>query len=197
MTDFETFKLYLALKNHFSKKSYDYFKYNGKVTAKLESFYKRKDRFFFEKLAHTKERDELVNYFVSNYVELKNVKGVWVGDLKLVGEKNYQNWIHRIQNLPEVFTAELKLLTEKQNLLEAIKSEKNKHPLIFKQYLSNQICIETFIILDDLLKVTQNFDDQDIIWRESKMLIEKYRPFFSYDKRKYIEIIKTLCSIKS
>ena len=45
-----------------------------------------------------------------------------------------------------------------------------------------------FIILDDLLKVTQNFDDQDIIWRESKMLIEKYRPFFSYDKRKYIEI---------
>lgn len=197
MSAFEAFKLYLALKNHFSKSSYDYFKYHGKVTAKIESFYKRKDRFFFEKLAHIKNSKEILDYFVANYVELKNVKGVWVGDLKSVGEKNYLNWVDRLENLTEIFTQDLTLITENYNLLEAIEFQKNKHPLVFKLYLRNAICIETFIILDDLLKFTSRFDQCDVIWKESKMLVEKYRPFFNYDRVQYVKIIKNLCSIKS
>ena len=42
MTPFDTYKQYLAYKNHFTRDKYDYFRYAGKSKAKLESFYKRK-----------------------------------------------------------------------------------------------------------------------------------------------------------
>ena len=47
---FDVFKTYLAVKNHFTT-DYDYNKYGGRVTAKLESFTKRPDRYFFHKLS--------------------------------------------------------------------------------------------------------------------------------------------------
>ena len=42
---FDVFKTYLAVKNHFTT-DYDYNKYGGRVTAKLESFTKRPDSTF-------------------------------------------------------------------------------------------------------------------------------------------------------
>jgi len=47
---FDVYKTYLAIKNHFTT-DYDYVKYGGKVTAKLETFTKRSDRYFFHKLS--------------------------------------------------------------------------------------------------------------------------------------------------
>ena len=49
MAPFETYKQYLAFKQHFTRKNYDYFRYAGKSRASLNSFYKRKDRYFFER----------------------------------------------------------------------------------------------------------------------------------------------------
>ena len=43
---FDVFKTYLAVKNHFTT-DYDYNKYGGRVTAKLESFTKRQIGTFF------------------------------------------------------------------------------------------------------------------------------------------------------
>ena len=51
MTGFEVYKMYLALKQHFTKQDYDYFKYRGKVRANEKSFEQRRDRYFFKKLA--------------------------------------------------------------------------------------------------------------------------------------------------
>ena len=48
MTGFEVYKMYLALKNHFTRDNYDYQKYNGKVSASEKAFEQRRDRFFFK-----------------------------------------------------------------------------------------------------------------------------------------------------
>ena len=40
---FDVYKTYLAIKLHFQSDSYDYYKYGGKVNAKLDTFTKRKD----------------------------------------------------------------------------------------------------------------------------------------------------------
>ena len=45
---FEVYICYLAMKRHFTS-SYDYFKYNGKVNARVDAFENRKDKFFFFK----------------------------------------------------------------------------------------------------------------------------------------------------
>ena len=68
MMPFDTYKTYLALKNHFTKDNYDYHKYCGKVRASVDSFYKRKDRFWFERVSRNKTDKEVLNYFVSNFV---------------------------------------------------------------------------------------------------------------------------------
>ena len=51
MTGFEVYKMYLALKQHFTKEKYDFYKYNGKVRANEKSFEERRDRYFFLKVS--------------------------------------------------------------------------------------------------------------------------------------------------
>ena len=76
MTDFEVYKIYLALKLHFSS-DYDYIKYNGKVNASLASYQKRKDQFFFKKLARIYNKEQIEHFFVSNFIENEKM---WIGD---------------------------------------------------------------------------------------------------------------------
>ena len=74
MTPFESYKTFLAVKNHFTTDNYDYIKYNGKVGARQSSFETRKDKYQFYKLS--KHKDPL-KYLVANFVD---------GDLKWVGD---------------------------------------------------------------------------------------------------------------
>jgi len=197
VTDFECFSTYIALKNHFSKKSYDYLKYQGKVTAKKESFLKRKDRFFFERLSRSKTKEQIIDYFVANFTESPDPTKVWVGDLKTSGEANYNNWLKRRGSLESIFTEDLKKLLEKEHLLDTLVSDKNKHPRILKLLLKKEICLETFIILDDLLFFSKKLNDDDIIWKGIKLRADKYRAFFHYDKSIYVTIIKKCAQQKT
>ena len=43
--------LFEAFKNHFSKETYDFFKYKGRVSASKAGFNKRKDKYFFERMS--------------------------------------------------------------------------------------------------------------------------------------------------
>ena len=63
----DAYRCYLALKNHFTKDHYDYIKYRGKTRASNQAFYKRKDRFWFEKFARNKNDKEIEEFFVSNF----------------------------------------------------------------------------------------------------------------------------------
>ena len=51
MTGYEVYKMYLALKQHFTNDKYDYRKYRGRVNASEKAFEERRDRYFFKKLA--------------------------------------------------------------------------------------------------------------------------------------------------
>ena len=70
---FEAYKTYLALKRHFTS-DYNYFKYNGKIRASEESFLRRNDRFFFRKLSKKYNKEELVDFYVSNFIISNNSK---------------------------------------------------------------------------------------------------------------------------
>ena len=90
MTGFEVYKTYLALKQHFTKQEYDYFKYNGKVRANENSFEQRRDRYFFKKLATRYPSKEIVGYFVANFIS--DPKG-YIGSFSRDG---YTKWkIHQ------------------------------------------------------------------------------------------------------
>ena len=68
---YEAYKKYLSIKLHFSKDEYDFFKYNGETNAKYEAFIQRNDKYFFVKAAR-KYGDNIVDYFVSNFISNKS-----------------------------------------------------------------------------------------------------------------------------
>lgn len=102
MTGFETFGLYESLKLHFSKDSYDFFKYNGKTNHSVQTFENRKDKYFFYKLSRKfNNKDEMVDFLVANFLEDDKV---WVG--KLLDEQSedvYRKRLKVIQSLSYTF----------------------------------------------------------------------------------------------
>jgi hypothetical protein len=68
MTGYEAFALYNSLKIHFTQKSYDYFKYNGKSNISVQTFELRKDKYYFYKLSRKYSREEFVKFLVSNFI---------------------------------------------------------------------------------------------------------------------------------
>ena len=107
VTPFDAYKSYLGLKNHFTREKYDYHRYCGKSRATIQSFYKRKDRFFFEKLSRQKDDSEVVEFFVSNFVSCDDPQSLWIGEIVRNGEQNYTDWKKRLQSLTYTFKTEV------------------------------------------------------------------------------------------
>ena len=110
MTAFESYKMYVALKLHFTTDSYDYFKFNGKTRVSETNFEKRKDRYFFKKLTNRKKDDEILPYFVANFVA--DSSG-WIGNMvRSDGDDNYRAWKKRMESLHYTFSEEVDFLLQ-------------------------------------------------------------------------------------
>ena len=87
MEPIDVYIMYCAMKAHFSRKDYDFFKYRGKTKISRDSFFKRKDRHFFVKISKKyREYDFIKDYFVSNFdfFYLLEFLLFWKGNLALV-----------------------------------------------------------------------------------------------------------------
>jgi len=146
---FDCYKTYLALKNHFTKDSYDYHKYNKKTRASLQSFYKRKDRFFFEKMSRQRDEKEVENFFVANFVSCQDPETLWIGEVMKDGEERYQNWQKKIQSLSYLFKEESQSLFEENKFDEVFKCSKG-HPPLLKKFLTGKVSLETLVIYDKI-----------------------------------------------
>jgi hypothetical protein len=188
---FESYQKYISLKNHFVNKNYNYFTYNGKVKANLQSFYKRKDRFYFEKISRQKSDEEIINLFVSNFASCEDPQSLWVGEIIKDGEEIYKNWMRRTQSLSYIFKEEVSILNSK-NFDEMFRIEGNRHPKILKEFLQKKISLETMIILNNILGYKKQFDKKllDPVWEFVSMRIEKYTPFLHIDSNKFKSILK-------
>ena len=194
MTPFEVYKTYLAIKNHFTKPKYDYFKYCGRSRASLESFHKRKDRYFFEKISRQKTDDEIKAYFVANFVECNDAESLWIGEIIANGESHYTNWLKKIQSLTYMFKTESEVFISKENFDNLFECKPNTHPEIFRKYLQRAITLETMVILDNILGYVKRFDKKitDPVWETVSLRIKKYKPFLNIDENKCKEILREI-----
>lgn len=196
MSPYETYVTFLCIKHHFTKPSYDVFKYNWKTRASIDSFNKRKDKYFFERLSRKKSDDEIKEFYISNFVDTENPNGVYISDLMKDGDFVYTNWRKKIQSLTYNFKTEVEvfLSTEKLNML--MDCSDGQHSILIKKYLQKLITIETLVILNKILNYVPTYDKllMDPIWESISLKIKKYSPFLNINKEKYIEILKeTVC----
>ena len=190
---FDSYKTYLSLKNHFTKDSYDYFKYCGKSRASLQSFYKRKDRMWFEKVARQKTDQEVVDFFVANFVSCNDPETLWIGEMIKEGEERYQNWQKKIQSLSYLFKEESQSLFE-ENKLEEVFSCSKGHPPLLKRFLTGKVSLETLVIYDKIFSYSNNFDKKlkDPVWETVSRRIKKYNPFLNIDIFRFRKILKEI-----
>ena len=196
---YDVYVLYLALKLHFTSPSYNFFKYGGKVKANIESFNKRNDRYFFEKLSRKKQKTDLIDYFVSNFIESSDPSKMWIGELRERGDDNYINWKSRIQSLHYQYTQDINTLAKESHLYEALISKPNTHPKAVKHYLSGKISLETLVILNDITSFMDKLEsslNHDPIFCIILNKIRKYKPFFVYDKSSFLEELRAKISTK-
>jgi hypothetical protein len=185
-TAYDVFKDYIALKNHFTTKSYDYFKYQGKSRSITpEKYNQRKDKVFFMKLA--KHRDPK-NFLVANFIE----GDTWIGSLAYneQAQNTYTDWLKRTQSLTYIFQNEIEKLDDNFNSNFIIQD--GQHPNALKLYLRKDISIETLVILIDVVRCFshwQKYMGDDIVWKELSHKLVKYKPFLQYDRAKCKKIL--------
>lgn len=181
---FESFKLYNALKLHFESDGYDAFKYNFKTNVKATSFLKRKDKYFFAKVARQYEKD-MMGYYVSNF---KNDIS-YIGDMiNTYGENNYSEHKRVQESIHRVFAVDINTLSEQNvDFDKLFESEDGQYPLVARLWISEEISLETVVILNSILgfipRESSKISDT-IMWPNIKRKIEKYTPFVNFDVNK-------------
>ena len=188
---FDAYRCYLSLKNHFTKDHYDYIKYRGKTRATHQAFYKRKDRFWFEKFARQKNDKEVVDFFVSNFIYSTDPGTMWIGEMIKEGEIRYIDWKKRIQSLSYIFKEEVNSLFDEKQLNDVFDCSKG-HPIILRSYLGKKTSLETLVICDIIFGYRKNWDQKlnDPVWETVSRKIKKYRPFLNIDVPHYKKILK-------
>ena len=180
MEPIDVYLMYCALKAHFSREDYDYHKYGGKTKISRESYWKRKDRYYFAKIAN--KYDKAQDYFLSNFIKDKK------GYIANFSDENYQSWKLKRQGFFDLFVAELTPHIQGTQLNPLFKVENNQHPKLLKEYLGGRISLETLIILDDLVQYTKNWDKEmgdDVVWKDLSFFLKKYKGFLTINAEKY------------
>ena len=191
---FDCYKTYIAMKSHFTKNSYDYLRYGNRLPrVSVNSFYQRKDRFFFEKMSRQFNDNEIEKFFIANFTSGTDPEKVFISDIIKTGRDTYVEWQKRNQSLSYTFKEDLNKLFEGRNLDEVFNCSKG-HPLILKNYLGGHICLETLVICNKILGYVQNFDKKldPYVWSTVSMKIKKYDPFININVLQYKKVLREL-----
>jgi len=189
---FSAFAIFNGIKLHFTSSSYDFFKYNGKSNVTKQNFANRKDKYSFYKLSRKYRNEDLVNFYVANFL-VKDI--TWIGDITgAEGEENYKMWQKRNQSLSYRFKEDIMYLVDKVSTSsDMIKVKDGQYPLLLNETMQGAVSIETLSILNHMMGFFEMWDKKisdTIIWPTWKMKCEKYTPFIHYDASKYKETFK-------
>lgn len=188
---FSAFAIYNAIHLHFTSKSYDYFKYNGKTNVSKDSFLRRNDKYKFHKLARKYSLAQLRDFFVANFVE-GDVQ--WVGEITGEGgESIYKQWIKKRDSLSYTFESDLYYLFDHVDKPDELLKITDTYPKLLCCWMEGDINIETVCLLNDMMNFLPMWSkkiDDDIIWPNYKLKIEKYSPFIEYNKVRFKTILK-------
>ena len=193
---FDVYKIYLGVKLHFTTDTYDYYKYSGKVNATLDSFTKRKDRYFFYKLSTKYSPSEALDFFVSNFVDDSKK---WIGNLLnddghkvyLKYKKYFQSFDYSLRN--SIGNIVYDFSRKRISLDDGLLVVNGQHPRLLRLLIQRKINFPTAIILDsvlDFIKVWDKEITEKVVWPDLSRKLKKMRPFISYNKTQAKLIMK-------
>ena len=183
MDPFESYKLYNALKLHFET-GYDAVKYNFKSNVTPQSFFKRKDKYFFAKLAK-KYNGNLKDFYISQFINEQS----YVGDMMDSEAERYYSTYKKIkESIHRVFSIDINNMSDlNADFDKFFLSENGQQPYIVQLWMQEEISLETVVILNSIFGFIQIENSKvldTIVWPDNKRMIDKYTPFVNFDKDK-------------
>ena len=182
MNGFDVYKIYLAIKLHFTSKnqSYDYHKHNGRTTARMDTFTKRRDRYFFHKLSKSYNDKSIVNYFLSNFVSNTIISTYWKIEEQLKFWNEEVVWDFFDEKVEKININDLNRVTDNSELSKEIQEKittlyEKEVPFaaiwdVVTEWLRSKI-IKTHFSLDDsintlekTIKVSQKVCNSQSTW---------------------------------
>ena len=173
---------YIGLKSHFTTIKYDFLKYQGKVKQTFEAFNKRTDSNIFRKLASMIEKEEILPFLIAQFVENQHITPAKILEQPIKAQKNYTNWLSRIESVEKTYKEDLFTLAKKSNgdWRNVLRQENVDYPLLFKLVSSRQISPETYCLLDTLFHQTEKSYqglEKDTLFKSLNLKYRKYRGF--------------------
>ena len=143
MDGYQTYQIYQSLKLHFTS-DYDAIKYNFKTAVRKDTFERRRDRYFFEKLSRNYNKEKLTHYFIANLVHNPNM---WIGDMN---ENIYNDYVSRYDKLTYMLTQDMKLMSEKGYTFDQIctTADNNTTNPLLEALRSDEIQTESVVLID-------------------------------------------------
>jgi hypothetical protein len=189
---FRAYQLYNAIKLHFSSASYDAVKYNYKTSSTSQSFYKRKDKYFFSKVGKRfTDEKELIGFYVSHFIN----ENSWIGKM-LDNDDTYNEWLKFMQSLTYEFESQMASLSmQYESFNDLFDLTRSGIPPIVEEHLSRNVRLETLVILDNVTNFVSKIDkhtSDTIIWPSISLKIKKYKKFVYFDEDKARSILLKL-----
>ena len=190
MTGYDAYKIYLGFKLHFTSERYDLPTNDGRVRYNRESYNKRQDSHFFDRIARVYNTHELKGLFISHFVSDSQFNDLYSEEAK----ETFVGWKKRIQSMTYNFEKELDVLLERVgNFDDLFKVNDGVVPEIVTALYHSDISLETFIIMDKILGFIEHIDkkiDDGIVWPIWKIRCSNYSRLLEVDVNKYKKLLK-------
>jgi hypothetical protein len=191
MTPLRAYEIFQAMQLHWKSDSYDFVLYNGKLKH-VNRFHFDKSpekRFFFKATDKFSNENEFKLYLVPIFLENSNVSAF---DLFSESNENISDkWYRHIQKLKSIFKEEAGIIFEYIFKMELSFDEFFLGEPVKSFLAYDKICIETFIILEKLLKFLDKSKASDIIYLQLyEDKVRAYTSFIQIDKSKYKTILE-------
>ena len=180
MDGFTAFKLWLAMRQHFTSQRFDIIKNRGKMKCKFETYLARPDYDSFERIARKFDNvREYIVYLASNMM-YGNDSMIWDYG---TGIANFNQYINRRQNFKQLLATDIKTLSK-------IGIPLDDGVAIVRTMVQNKISFETVVVLNKFVKITSMFDNlpQKVMLEPLLMRINKSISFLTIpsDVEQYI-----------
>ena len=143
MQGFTAFKLWTAMKLHFTTKNFNVFENRGRIKGKFETYLARNDYKIIEHIASKFTTREFVLYLASNFL-YGYTEMMWEDS---AGIANYNQFIGRQEQIGHIVERDIKFLEEANiKLTDGIS--------IVRYLTKNEIAIESVVLINQYKNIT-------------------------------------------
>ena len=192
MRGYDLYCMYQAIKLHFTSENYNFFHYDGKTRVSIEAFEKRRDKYFFHRLARKYDDREMVGFLVANFVHSDDN---WAKSLvEESAESTYTEWKRITDSMSKVYLEDLqRVCPEPKEFNDLFKVEDGQFPKLLVSFMQKEVTLETMVILNNIFDFIRIWDKKisdDIIYPKLSRKIRKYGSFLTVDVSKYKTLTK-------